>query len=40
MLQEALEDVSAGRTKEHDNAESLIEDLHEAALQPHDPRED
>lgn len=40
MVQEALEDVRAGRIKEHDGAESLIEELHEVALQPHDPRED
>jgi len=29
MLQEALEDVSAGRTKEHESAEALIEELRE-----------
>jgi len=33
MLQEALEDVAAGRVTEHDSAESLIAELHEEAGQ-------
>jgi len=28
MLQEALDDVQAGRVEEYDDVESLIEDLH------------
>jgi len=33
MLREAFEDVEAGRTKEHDTVESLIEELHHEADQ-------
>ena len=33
MLREALQDVEAGRTKEHDSVESLIEELHHEADQ-------
>ncbi|MGD8239975.1 MAG: AbrB/MazE/SpoVT family DNA-binding domain-containing protein [Armatimonadota bacterium] len=33
MLSEALQDVKAGRVKEHDSVESLIQDLHDEADQ-------
>ncbi len=31
MLEEALEDVRAGRVKEHESADSLIQELHHEA---------
>ncbi|MFQ5808660.1 MAG: hypothetical protein ACE5JM_03485 [Armatimonadota bacterium] len=33
MLSEALQDVKAGRVKEHESVESLIQDLHDEAGQ-------